>query len=74
MRSAPLGRNAPAVFTSAPGANFGGDPVDERPHHSGVGRVGHLAPGTVGEFTQPTLVPVGRHHRQAAGGEGTAVA
>jgi hypothetical protein len=35
-----------------------------------VGGVGHLGPDTVREFTQRTLGPVDRHHRQAAGGEG----
>ena len=33
--------------------NFGRDPVDERPHHLGVGRVGHLAPDTVGSSRSP---------------------
>jgi hypothetical protein len=53
------------VHQHARGPNFGGDPVDERRHHLGVGRVGHLAPDTVGEFPQSAFVPVDRHHRQA---------
>jgi hypothetical protein len=33
------------------------------------GGIGHLATDMAGEFTQRTLIPVDRHHDEAAGGE-----
>jgi hypothetical protein len=52
------------------GPDLAGDPVDEAFRRGGIGGVGHLGADTVGEVTQPTLVPVDRHHGEAAGGEG----
>jgi hypothetical protein len=52
------------------GPDLAGDPVDEAFRRGGVGGVGHLGTDRFREVAQRMLVPVDRHHGEAAGGEG----